>query len=343
MDNDVHSKKDNIDIAKEGITGKSSLVVPFRRSNLKRSPLYSSKIGQKQFINIINFYNFADEQVFAHMVYSLTKEEFLFKVIPGPCTGNEITCTLPETTHLNFDNFIFKGLIIDSGKSIIVMQADPIRISSRSLVVNLRKSGTIYQTRHAKRFSCQMVDAVLQQRDMKIEGSLEEFNPSGLRISLKGVVGQTVIIKIEEAEISIWVEAFGKVPDDVGSPLKKILKHKTDPYEIELPKVSKWPHKIHAPEFNAIFVSIVLHCKTETIFSKIHTDDRPVWLNYIVEDRGGLPGTASYVEYSGTRADSAKVRLLTHRVRVSLDIKPERLFGIIHEILIYTIHVWNPP
>ena len=210
MDNDVHSKKGNIDIVKEGTSETPPLVVPFRRTNLKRSPLSSSKIGQKQFINIINFYNFADEQLFAHMVYSLTKEEFLFKVIPGPCTGNEITCTLPEGTHLNFDNFTFKGLIIDNGKSIMVMQADPIHISSRSLVVSLPKSGTIYQTRHAKRFSCHMVDAVLQQRDMKIEGSLEEFNPSGLRVSLKGNMTEFFTSLNPDEEISIQLAREGR-------------------------------------------------------------------------------------------------------------------------------------
>jgi hypothetical protein len=163
----------------------------------------SSRVDQKKIINIINFHNFNDEQVFALMVYPLTKEELLFRVLPGPCIGSELSCTLPEGTHLSFDNFELKGLVIDNGKSIILMQADPIRASSQSITMKLRKSGTIYNTRHAKRFYCHLVDAVLKQGDREIEGSLEEFNPSGLRISLKGNITEVISSLSSDGEITI--------------------------------------------------------------------------------------------------------------------------------------------
>lgn len=202
MVSDVHSSTD----IKE-VPGSSSHKYPqamqFKRANLKRSMFSSSRVDQKKIINIINFHNFNDEQVFALMVYPLTKEELLFRVLPGPCIGAELICTLPEGTHLSFDNFELKGLVIDNGKSIILMQADPIRASSQSITMKLRKSGTIYNTRHAKRFYCHLVDAVLKQGDREIEGSLEEFNPSGLRISLKGNITEVMSSLSSDGEFTI--------------------------------------------------------------------------------------------------------------------------------------------
>jgi hypothetical protein len=137
------------------------------------------------------------------MVHPLTKEELLFWVLPGPCIGAELICTLPEGTPLSFDNFLIKGLVIDNGQSIIVMQVDPVKVSSRSITMKFRKTGTIYHTRHAKRFYCHLVDAVLKQGDREIEGSLEEFNPSGLRIALKGDITAVRLSLNSDAEISI--------------------------------------------------------------------------------------------------------------------------------------------
>jgi hypothetical protein len=202
MDADDHSSTD----VKE-VTGSSSHKYPqamqFKRSNLKRSIFSSSKIDQKKIINIINFHNFNDEQIFILMADPLTEEELLLRVLPGPCIGAELTCTLHEGTPLSFDNVVLKGLVIDNGQSIIIMQADPIRVSSQSITMKLRKSGTIYNARHAKRFYCHLVDAVLKQGDKVIEGSLEEFTPSGLRISLKGNIADVIPSLSSDEEFTI--------------------------------------------------------------------------------------------------------------------------------------------
>ena len=202
MDNDVHNITDIKDV-----TGSLSKIYPqavqFKRSNLKRSVFSSSRIDQKQIINTINFHNFNDEQIFVLMVHPLTKEELLFWVLPGPCIGAELICTLPEGSHLSFDNFLIKGLVIDNGQSIIIMNVDPVRVSSKSITMKLRKSGTIYNARHAKRFYCHLVDAVLKQGDREIEGSLEEFNPSGLRISLKDNIAEVISSLRSEQEFTI--------------------------------------------------------------------------------------------------------------------------------------------
>ena len=153
MSSDVHGGKE----LREDSLLDNPYLIPFRRSDLKRSPFFSSGIDQKQFVNAMNFRNFVDDQIFAHMIFPHTKEEYLFKVIPGPCTGSEVTFSLPEGSIHDFEDFIFKGLLVDNGKSVIMMHADPVLITSRLLAAKLGKTGVIYQARHAGRHLCQNV------------------------------------------------------------------------------------------------------------------------------------------------------------------------------------------
>jgi hypothetical protein len=180
MDRDVHGSK------KYSLYENPHLI-PFRRSDLKRSPFFSSGIDQKQFINAINLKNFVQGQVFAHMVYPPTRDEFLFKVIPGPCIGAEVNFSLPEGSPQSFEDFLFKGLLIDNGKSVIMMQADPVLITSHTLTVKLRKTGVIHHARRSMRYLCRNVNARICCGDFEYAGTLYEFNPSGLRIELKGI------------------------------------------------------------------------------------------------------------------------------------------------------------
>ncbi len=191
----------------EGIdisNGKMSQVILFKRSDLKKSIISKSTINQRNFINFFNFRKFTDGQLFAIMIYPLTKEEFLFKVIPGSCIGSEVTLSLSEGSNLKFEGFLFKGLLIDTGKSVIIMQGDPILSTSRELTIRLRKSGTIYNARQAKRYLCQNVNARIYSGSGEYSGTLWEFNPTGLRIDLldfkspeSGPHVYTELIKVE--------------------------------------------------------------------------------------------------------------------------------------------------
>ncbi len=183
MGSDVHDVKE----LREDSLFDNPYLIPFRRSDMKRSPFFSSSINQKQFINAMNFRNFVDDQIFAHMILTHTKEEFLFKVVPGPCTGSEVTFSLPEGSIHGFEDFVFKGLFVDNGKSVIMMHADPVLVTSRLLAVRLGKTGVIYQSRQARRHLCRNVQARVTYDDMEYAGALYEFNPTGLRIELRGI------------------------------------------------------------------------------------------------------------------------------------------------------------
>ncbi|HPI92830.1 MAG TPA: hypothetical protein PLT09_05975 [Deltaproteobacteria bacterium] len=183
MDGSVHGGMNTRDYS----LFENPYLIPFRRSDLKRLPFFSSIIDQKQFINAINLRNFVDGQIFAHMAYPHSSEEFLFRVVPGPCDGSEVTFSLPEGSVQSFEDFLCKGMVIDSGRSVIMMQADPVLTTPDTLTVRLRKTGVIYHTRRSARYVCRNVNARICHGDFEYAGMLYEFNPAGLRIELIGI------------------------------------------------------------------------------------------------------------------------------------------------------------
>lgn len=182
MDSAVHGGT----ITRDYSLAENPYLIPFRRSDLKRLPFFSSIIDQRQFINAINLSNFVDGQMFAHMAYPHTRDEFLFKVVPGPCDKAEVTFSLPEGSAHTFEDFICKGMVIDNGKSVIMMQADPVHATAETLTLRLRRTGVMYHARRLRRYLCRDVHARVCHGDFEYAGVLHEFNPAGLRIELKG-------------------------------------------------------------------------------------------------------------------------------------------------------------
>jgi|GEM_PF-4757230 len=185
-------------------------LIPFRRSDLKRLPFFSSIIDQKQFINAINLRNFVDGGMYAHMASPHSTQEYLFKVVPGPCVKSEVTFTLPDGSAQSFKDFMFKGMVIDNGKSVIMMQADPILTMPETMTVSLRKKGVIYQSRRSRRYLCRQVHARLLHGGLEYAGMLYEFNPSGLRIELAGICWPHEVPDEDAASITVELAREGR-------------------------------------------------------------------------------------------------------------------------------------
>lgn len=158
---------------------------PFRRSDLKRSFLAKKKIDRKHFINILNYHNFMNTQVFAFIQYPNTKEEFLFSIQPGPCRGDLVSCSAAERMQGSMDAFEIRGIIVDNGDTVVVMEVEPVDRTPISFTARIKKSATMYQTRQVKRHPCIMVEAIIKFAEKTVYGSLREFHPSGLRIEVK--------------------------------------------------------------------------------------------------------------------------------------------------------------
>jgi len=167
-------------------------VTPLKRIDFKRSFPPLKKIKQKMFINTLNHIHFIGGQVFALMVYPLTKEEFLFRVDLEPCVETVVICKVSENGDQNLENFEFKCLIVDDGKSVIMMMADPVNISEKALTLKLHHEGSLFSERQTKRFQCYLVDATIVQKAFEIRGTLQDFTPMGLRIKIDDVYGTCI-------------------------------------------------------------------------------------------------------------------------------------------------------
>ncbi len=173
---------------REDIHENSQYVIPFRRSDLKRSPrsfFKTRRIKQKSFINALNFRNFINDHIYVQAVHTCSKEKFLIMAYPGTCSNGRVTMTLPEQSLLSFDNYILEALLIDNGMTVMVMDMDLLSVSDRSFCAELHQFGFAYHSRRERRFPCRMVDAVIRAGDGEYSGTLDEFNASSLRINLK--------------------------------------------------------------------------------------------------------------------------------------------------------------
>jgi len=158
--------------------------IQFRRADLKSAFFAKRKVDRKRFINTLNYHNFMGFQVFALVRHGLTREEFLFKVDPGPCREDHVFCSLAASIQGSMDAFEIEGLVIDNGDSVILMDIDSEKRSSRSFTARFKGAAASFQTRHIKRHPCSMVEAHIKFTEGAFDGSLQEFHPSGLRIAV---------------------------------------------------------------------------------------------------------------------------------------------------------------
>lgn len=157
-------------------------VIPFNRENLTKHS--SRKISRKTFLNVVNYVHFSQGRLFAHMISLSENKEFLIKVVPEPCEGEEVTCRIPEDCFVNIDDFALHSLIVDDGKEISLMPIEPIHVCETSLRGKMQKEGYVFTERQGKRFHCHMVSTKIKQGSIEAEGILEDFTLSGLRIIL---------------------------------------------------------------------------------------------------------------------------------------------------------------
>ena len=157
-------------------------IITFNRDNLIKHS--SRKVSQRAFINAVNYVHFAQGNLFAHMVSSADNKEFLVRVFPEPCQGDEVICRVSGESIVNFDDLSLHSLIVDDGKAISLMPIEPVHVSETSFRGKIQEKGYVFTERQGKRFHCHMVSARIKQGNLEAEGVLEDFNLSGLRIIL---------------------------------------------------------------------------------------------------------------------------------------------------------------
>lgn len=159
----------------------------FRHQDLTAGLEGPKPIDQKDLTNILNYINFKEEYVFAHLRHPDYQDGILLKVYPQPSLGKEVTCRWSDEalSEPALSTCQFLRLLIDDGKDILLVPATLRNINSESLTLQLPEESHTAGQRQARRYPCQDIVAELNQNGFVYKGQLVEFSPVAFRIRVR--------------------------------------------------------------------------------------------------------------------------------------------------------------
>jgi len=159
-------------------------IIQFRHQEIFQSSRLRRTIKRKAVLNALNYIHFTGRDIYVHVRQKFFKEYFLVKVQLESCASSEVFCRLPMQNEFKPENYDFLNLVIDQGKSVILIPAEFEISGYGGFVVRLPEFSFIHDIRKNRRYECQNIDAEIVQKDQHARGILKDFSPSGLRISL---------------------------------------------------------------------------------------------------------------------------------------------------------------
>ena len=159
----------------------------FRHKELMKSVENAQGMDQTSLTNLINHIHFTDGGLRVLMTHSQYKETIMFHASPQPCMGNTVTCLWCDKTcaGLNLEKLEFLYLIIDDGRSMIMVPGTVKEMTREHMVINLPERSFALRERQAKRYACQGVEAELLQNGFHAKGELVDFSPVSFRVRVK--------------------------------------------------------------------------------------------------------------------------------------------------------------
>ena len=173
----------------EKIPSDSRVLAPslFRHKELMEAVETADEMDQSTLTNMLNHIHFTEGSVQVLMAHPQYKETIMFRAQPQPCMGNTVTCLWRDETcaSLNLEKLEFLYLIIDDGRSMIMVPGTVKEMSQEQAVIALPGKSFALQERQAKRYACQGVEAELLQNGFHARGKLVDFSPLGFRVRVK--------------------------------------------------------------------------------------------------------------------------------------------------------------
>ena len=159
----------------------------FKHDDLMQAMEGAKKLAQDALTNIINHIHFTEGVVRVLLHDPEYRESLLLNAYPQSSTGKTITCRWEnrDSANLDLDGLQFKYLIVDDGRSLIMVPAAVKEMSREFLVLELPEEGYALGQRQAKRHTCRDVTAELIQNGFHAEGELLDFSPVGFRIRVR--------------------------------------------------------------------------------------------------------------------------------------------------------------
>jgi len=159
----------------------------FKHEDLVQAMESAQKLGQDALTNTINHIHFTEGVVRVLLHNPDYRESFLLNAYPQPSIGKTVTCKWEnkDFSGLDLDNLEFKYLVVDDGRSMIMVPAILNEINREFLVLELPEEGYALGQRQARRYACRDVKADLIQNGFHAEGELMDFSPVGFRIRVR--------------------------------------------------------------------------------------------------------------------------------------------------------------
>ncbi|MFX0203302.1 MAG: hypothetical protein ACFFCW_44935, partial [Candidatus Hodarchaeota archaeon] len=159
----------------------------FQHQDLIRAMESAETVSQETLVNAINRIHFEEGSVFVHVRHPKYEESILFPAHPDPCTGRELTCHWSDKNplDLNLVKYQLLHLIIEDGKSIILVPGKLQSINQGFFSIQLPETSYSMGQRQARRFVCKEVVAELSQSGFHAIGELLDFSPVGLRMRVR--------------------------------------------------------------------------------------------------------------------------------------------------------------
>ena len=159
----------------------------FKHEDLVQDLGSAQKLGQDALTNTINHIHFTEGLVrvlFHHPDY---REPLLLNARPQPSMGKTVTCHWENKgfSGLDPEELQFNYLIIDDGRSMIMVPAILKEMNKDLFVLELPEESYALGQRQARRYACREVKAELIQNGFHAEGELLDFSPVGFRIRVR--------------------------------------------------------------------------------------------------------------------------------------------------------------
>ncbi len=158
----------------------------FKHEDIMQAMEKAQKLAQEALTNTINHIHFTEGFVRILLHHPDYKESLLLNAYPQPSIGKTVTCHWENKDFggLDLDVLEFKYLIVDDGRSLIMVPAVLKEINKECVVLELPEEGYALGQRQARRYSCRDVKAELIQNGFHAEGDLMDFSPLGFRINV---------------------------------------------------------------------------------------------------------------------------------------------------------------
>ncbi|MBN1102176.1 MAG: hypothetical protein JXL84_02050 [Deltaproteobacteria bacterium] len=147
------------------------------------------KVSRESLTNTLNHTHFTGGHILVLLQHPRFQESILLRARPEPCLGQSVHCQWAdgEGMDLCLETYRFLHLIIEDGRSMILVPGEALEVTGEGITVELPEISYAVGQRRARRYPSRGVEADLIQAGFLAKGVLVDFSPLGFRLRVKPV------------------------------------------------------------------------------------------------------------------------------------------------------------